>query len=147
MIWAFPEMGVPPVIIHFNGIFPNKNHPTIGVPPWLGKAPYINIYWDTLLQFLFFFQYQEFRNWTKASPFRRLTSSSHHWWSEAPAGHGSAMTWGRIVWSSEISRGIPQGIRWVLYLKSHNEPLILWRLIPLIDVALLTFVLKHLLQY
>ena len=31
--WRFPEIGVPPVLIHFNGIFPNKNHPAIGVPP------------------------------------------------------------------------------------------------------------------
>ena len=32
-------MGVPPVIIHFNGIFPHK--PTIwGVPPWLPWRPW-----------------------------------------------------------------------------------------------------------
>ena len=29
----FPELGVPPVI-HFSRIFPNKNHPAIGVPPF-----------------------------------------------------------------------------------------------------------------
>ena len=33
-IWKFPQIEVPPVIIHFHGIFPNKNHPAIGVPPW-----------------------------------------------------------------------------------------------------------------
>ena len=26
-------MGVPPVLIHFNRIFPEINHPAIGVPP------------------------------------------------------------------------------------------------------------------
>ena len=26
-------IGVPPVIIHFNEMFPNKNHPAIGEPP------------------------------------------------------------------------------------------------------------------
>ena len=31
-IWRFPEMGVPPVIIHSNGIFPKKNHPFWGYP-------------------------------------------------------------------------------------------------------------------
>ena len=25
-IWWFPEIGVPPVIIHFSGMFPHKNH-------------------------------------------------------------------------------------------------------------------------
>ena len=34
-IWWFPEIGVTPVIIHFNGIFPNKNHPATGVPPFM----------------------------------------------------------------------------------------------------------------
>ena len=33
-------MGVPQVIIYFHGIFPNKNHPAIGVPPGLRKPPY-----------------------------------------------------------------------------------------------------------
>ena len=37
-ILGFPKIGVPPVIIHFHGIFPNKNHPAnLGVP-W--KTPY-----------------------------------------------------------------------------------------------------------
>ena len=31
--WWFPEIGVPPVIIHFSGSFPNKNHPFYGYPP------------------------------------------------------------------------------------------------------------------
>ena len=35
--WVFPEMGVPPVIIHFllgfSWIFPIWNHPAMGVPP------------------------------------------------------------------------------------------------------------------
>ena len=31
-IWRFPEMGVPPVIIQFHGIFPNKSHPFGGTP-------------------------------------------------------------------------------------------------------------------
>ena len=35
-IWRFPEIGVPPVIIHFHGIFPSK--PT-RVPPIDGKQP------------------------------------------------------------------------------------------------------------
>ena len=34
----FPEIGVPPVIIHFNGIFPYK--PTIFGDPPLWKPPY-----------------------------------------------------------------------------------------------------------
>ena len=41
-IYRFPEIGVPLVIIHLNGIFPNKNHPAIGVPPWLWKPPFID---------------------------------------------------------------------------------------------------------
>ena len=32
--WRFPEMGVPPVLIHFHRIFHEINHPTIGVPPF-----------------------------------------------------------------------------------------------------------------
>ena len=35
--WRFPEIGVPPVIIQFNRVFPNKNHPAIGIPPWRWK--------------------------------------------------------------------------------------------------------------
>ena len=53
--WGFPEIGLPPVIIHFNRDFPLKTiyqtrlagkapmkSSTIyfGVPPWLWKAPY-----------------------------------------------------------------------------------------------------------
>ena len=37
--WWFPEIGVPPVIILFNGIVPNKNHPAIGVPPMTMDTP------------------------------------------------------------------------------------------------------------
>ena len=33
----FPEIGVPPGIIHFSTIFHEMNHPAIGVPPWLWK--------------------------------------------------------------------------------------------------------------
>ena len=33
-IWGFPEIGVPPVLIHFNGIVHEINHPAIGVPPF-----------------------------------------------------------------------------------------------------------------
>ena len=38
--WRFPEIGVPPVIIHLNEIFPNKNPFSWGNPitPWLWKA-------------------------------------------------------------------------------------------------------------
>ena len=32
-IWWFPQIGVPPVIIHFMG-FSLRNHPAMGVPPW-----------------------------------------------------------------------------------------------------------------
>ena len=43
LIWGDMEvsivMGVPPWIIHFSGIFPNKNHPAIGVPPWRAGNP------------------------------------------------------------------------------------------------------------
>ena len=31
VIWRFPQIGVPPVLVHFHGIFPIKNHPAIGV--------------------------------------------------------------------------------------------------------------------
>ena len=37
-IWKFPEIVVPPVIIHFNRTFHEINHPAIGgngVPPWM----------------------------------------------------------------------------------------------------------------
>ena len=33
-IWVFPKIGLPLVIIHFSGIFPYKNHPAMGVPPF-----------------------------------------------------------------------------------------------------------------
>ena len=36
---GFQSIGVPPVIIHFSRIFPNKNQPFFGVPPWPWKAP------------------------------------------------------------------------------------------------------------
>ena len=39
-IWGFPKIGVPPVIIHFNGSFHEINHPAIGVPPFL-ETPHI----------------------------------------------------------------------------------------------------------
>ena len=39
IIWRLPEMGVPPVIIYFSKVFPNKNHPFWGTPI-LGKPPY-----------------------------------------------------------------------------------------------------------
>ena len=39
-IWWCPEIGVPPVIIHFSRIVHEINHPAIGVPPWLWKPPY-----------------------------------------------------------------------------------------------------------
>ena len=35
MIWRFPDMGVPPVIIHVHKIFHILNHPAIGVPPFM----------------------------------------------------------------------------------------------------------------
>ena len=35
---GFLKQGYPP-IIQFNGIFPQKDHPAIGVPPWPWKAP------------------------------------------------------------------------------------------------------------
>ena len=34
-------IGVPPVIIHFSGIFPNKNHPAIGDPPFMEPPKYL----------------------------------------------------------------------------------------------------------
>jgi len=34
--WRFPEMGVPPVLIHFNRTFQKINHP-FGVPPFYGN--------------------------------------------------------------------------------------------------------------
>ena len=34
LIWRFPEMGVSPVIILFNGIFPKIKHPAIGSTPF-----------------------------------------------------------------------------------------------------------------
>ena len=36
---GFPEIGLPPNHPFLDGIFPNKNHPAIGVPPWLWKPP------------------------------------------------------------------------------------------------------------
>ena len=41
-------MGEPPVIIHFHGIFPNKNHPAIGLPPWLWN-PHVQIRIDSAM--------------------------------------------------------------------------------------------------
>ena len=39
-IWRFPEIGVPPVIIHLQMGFPwNKPSSDKGVPPWLRKPP------------------------------------------------------------------------------------------------------------
>ena len=35
--WKFPRIGLPLVIIRLNRIFPNKNHPAMGVAPWLWK--------------------------------------------------------------------------------------------------------------
>ena len=40
--YGCPEIGVPPVIIHFRLGFPMINQPAIGVPPWLWKPPYVN---------------------------------------------------------------------------------------------------------
>ena len=37
-IWRFPEIGVPPVVIHFGGIFPDK--PSILRYPHLWKPPF-----------------------------------------------------------------------------------------------------------
>ena len=45
-ILVFPKIGVPPVIIHFNGIFP-YNHPFGGIPI-LWKPPYILELWSNL---------------------------------------------------------------------------------------------------
>ena len=39
-IRRFPEIGVPPVIIHFNGFFHEIDHLAIGEPPWLWKTLY-----------------------------------------------------------------------------------------------------------
>ena len=32
--WGFPKIGVPLVIIHLNGNFPELNHPAMGAPPF-----------------------------------------------------------------------------------------------------------------
>jgi hypothetical protein len=41
IIWRFPKIGVPPVLIHFFiGIPWNKPSSVFGVPPWLWKPPY-----------------------------------------------------------------------------------------------------------
>ena len=51
---VFPEMGVswnggtPRNHLFTDGIFPNKNHPAIGIPPWLWKPPYI-LPWSQLM--------------------------------------------------------------------------------------------------
>ena len=37
--WGFPEIGVPPVIIHFSRIFPHKNHLFLGTPMTSWKSP------------------------------------------------------------------------------------------------------------
>ena len=39
-IWRFPKIGVPPVIIHFNGIFPFTKTIYFGVPPWRTGKPH-----------------------------------------------------------------------------------------------------------
>ena len=33
--WGYPQ------IIYLNGIFPNKNHPVVGVPPWRAGNPHM----------------------------------------------------------------------------------------------------------
>ena len=38
-IWWFPEIGVPPVIIHMSGIFPNKNQPAFLGTPMAMETP------------------------------------------------------------------------------------------------------------
>ena len=43
-IWRFPEIGVPPGIIHFERWgFPKSEHPAVGGTPWLWKTPYPSI--------------------------------------------------------------------------------------------------------
>ena len=37
-IWRFPGMGVPPNHPNFSGIFPNINHPAIGVAPLMEQS-------------------------------------------------------------------------------------------------------------
>ena len=45
-MWWFPEIGLPPNHHPFRiGIFPEINHPAIGVPPWLWKAAYLDFPW------------------------------------------------------------------------------------------------------
>ena len=34
-LWCFPEIGLPPVIIHFRWGFSTINHPAMGVPPFV----------------------------------------------------------------------------------------------------------------
>ena len=43
-IWRFPEIGVPPVLIHFNGIFHEINHPAMGVPHGHGNPHIVVIH-------------------------------------------------------------------------------------------------------
>ena len=42
-IWRFPKMGLPPVLIHFNGIFSIIDHPAIGGISIHGYPPYLCI--------------------------------------------------------------------------------------------------------
>ena len=39
LIWWFPGIGLPPVIIHFHGVSTVINHPAIGDPPFM-EPPY-----------------------------------------------------------------------------------------------------------
>ena len=72
-MWKFPEIGVPPVIIHF-GIFPYK--PTIFGYPHLWKPPYI----DTNLQ-------TTQRIGTAAQFFSRFCRCWQPWWHSERGGH------------------------------------------------------------
>ena len=40
-MWGFPSLGLPLVMVHFHGIFSNKNHPAMGLPPWLWNPPHL----------------------------------------------------------------------------------------------------------
>ena len=40
-IWRFPKSSGVPQIINFHQIFPNKNHPAIGVPPFMETPIYV----------------------------------------------------------------------------------------------------------
>ena len=43
IIWGFPEIEVPPVIIYFSGISHEINQPAIGVPPWRAGNPHMDL--------------------------------------------------------------------------------------------------------